>query len=60
MVNSNKFTLAWYVDDNKLSHVVTKVVDEILKILKRKLGGYTIQQGKKFILLGKIVTIIKV
>ena len=34
-----KFTLAYYVDGNKLYHVETKVVDKILETPKRNLWG---------------------
>ena len=35
--NNKKCTIAWYVDDNKLLHIDTKVVDRILDIIERHL-----------------------
>ena len=52
VINRKQCILARYVDENKLSHVEKKVVDEILEILKRDLGYLNIQQGKKFAILG--------
>ena len=43
VLNGKQLTLAWYVYDNKLSHVEKKVVDDILEIPKRDFGGFTIQ-----------------
>ena len=34
IINGKQFTLAWYIDDNKLSHVEEKVVAEMLEVLK--------------------------
>ena len=51
VINGKQCTLSWYVDDNRLSHVETKEVDEILEILRRHIGHLTIQQGKKSIYL---------
>ena len=38
MINGSQCTMAWYVDDNKLSHKDPKVVDEILKQMSEKFG----------------------
>ena len=37
-IEGKQCTIVWYVDDNKISHVDPKVIDRIIKRLKRNLG----------------------
>ena len=56
MINGKQCTIAWYVDDNKLSHVDPKVVTEVLDAIKEHFGELVIYRGNAHNLLGmKIV-----
>jgi hypothetical protein len=49
MVNGKQLTILWHVDDLKLSHKDTKVIDEIIASLKaeyEKVGVMTVRRGK--------------
>ena len=52
VINGKQCTMAWYVDDNKVSHedpeVVTQVIDEIESYWQ----GLTVHRGKKLTFLG--------
>ena len=52
MVNGRQCTIAWYVDDNKISHVDPKVVDWLIDELEQKHGKMTVCRGKKHVFLG--------
>ena len=41
-----------YVEDNKVSHVDSKVLDNILETTKKSFGEITITRGKKHTFLG--------
>ena len=51
-INGKQCTVAWYVDDNFVSHVEKKVVDDILDKMKEKFGDLKITRGKKHTFLG--------
>ena len=38
MVNGKQFTLVWYVEDNKVSHMEAKVVEFLINDLKNRFG----------------------
>ena len=49
MINGKQCTIVWHVDDLKISHRDSKVVDEIIKKLENeygKVGQMTIRRGK--------------
>ena len=52
IVNGSQCTMAWYVDDNKLSHKDPKVVDSILKEMTDRFGELTTTQGDEHVFLG--------
>ena len=55
-INGKQCTVAWYVDDNKLSHVQLVVVTEVLEVIKGHFGDLEISRGNEHNLLGmKIV-----
>lgn len=31
IINNNQYTIAWHVDDNKVSYVEQEVIDQIIK-----------------------------
>jgi hypothetical protein len=45
MVDGKQLTIAWHVDDLKISQVATKVVDSLTKDLDREFGKETPHQG---------------
>ena len=48
-VNGKQFTSVWYVDDLKLLHVETNVVDDMVQLLKQEFGSLmdlTVRRGK--------------
>ena len=46
MVNGKQCTIAWYVDDNMISHVEKEVVEDIVSKIEEKFPGLTITRGK--------------
>ena len=52
MVNKSQCTVVWYVDDNKISHLDSKVVDDVLNKIERRFGKLTITRGKQHTFLG--------
>jgi hypothetical protein len=49
MVNGKQLTIVWYVDDLKISHVDSTVVDEMIETLKKEFGqvsNLTVRRGK--------------
>jgi hypothetical protein len=46
MINGKQFTVAWHVDDLKLSHVDSKVVDDVLAYLSSIYGELSVTRGK--------------
>ena len=63
MINGKQITIAWHVDDLKISHVDPEVVKEIIEKLKRKYGKdakgnkrpLTIKRGKTHEYLGMLL-----
>jgi len=52
MIDSKQCTIAWYVDDNKISHVSEKVVTDIVEAIEAKFRKMMVIRGKKHIFLG--------
>ena len=55
-INGKQCTVAWYVDDNKASHVDSRVIDDLLGTIKTHFVEIKItrgknEQGKKFLYL---------
>lgn len=57
MINGKQCTIAWYVDDNKISHEDPKVVTEILEVMKNHFGDLVISSGDVHDLLGMKIKI---
>ena len=51
-VNGKQCTIAWYVDDNKISHVEPEVVTEIVAKIEERFGKMSVTQGKEHVFLG--------
>ena len=52
MVNGKQCTICWHVDDSKISHEDTTVVDQVIKMIDDKFGETTVHRGKKHTFLG--------
>jgi hypothetical protein len=52
LVNGKQLTIAWFVDDTKISHVDSKVVDWLIEEIEKKHDKMTIYRGKKHTFLG--------
>ena len=52
MINGKQCTIVWYVDDNKISHVDSKVVDQIILAIEDKFGKMTVKRGKDHVFVG--------
>ena len=52
IVDSSKCTIAFYVDDNKISHRDPKVVDEIIEWIKKSSAMLHTQEESNMISLG--------
>ena len=52
VINGKQCTLAWYVDENKLSHVDVEVVENVLSMIKHNFGEITMARGKEHDFLG--------
>ena len=52
MIDDKQCTIAWYVDDNILSHINPAAVDDVLKTIEGYFPGLVIERGKKLNFLG--------
>ena len=46
IIDGHQCTVAWYVDDNKISHNNPEVVTNALKMIEEKCGRLTVTRGK--------------
>ena len=51
-INGHQCTIAWYVDDNKISHRDPKVVDSIIAAIEKQHGKMTVCRGLKHVFVG--------
>jgi len=58
MVDGKQCTVVWYVDDNKLSHKDSKVVDTVLGMVEERFPGLVIERGKSLNFLGMEINFI--
>ena len=52
IIEGKQCTIAWYVDDNKISHDDPKVVSDIIKKIELKFGKMTVTRGNEHVFLG--------
>jgi hypothetical protein len=52
IIDGKQCTIAWYVDDNKISHADDNVVTNIIKTIEGRLGKMTVPRGKDHVFLG--------
>ena len=51
-IDGTQFTICWFVDDLKLSHVNEKVVDKMIKTIEAQFGVMTVQGGNRHTYVG--------
>ena len=51
-VNGKQCTIAWYVDDTKVSHAASAVVTEVIAQIEERFGKMTVKRGKEHVFLG--------
>ena len=52
MIDGKQCTIAWWVDDNCLTHLSDKVLDRVIKRIKRKFGKMAVTCGNNHTFLG--------
>ena len=52
VINGKQFTIVFYVDDNKISHIDANVMTSIIKTLSDYFGDLTVSRGNKHDYLG--------
>ena len=52
MINDKQCTIAWHVDDNKISHVDKNMVLKVIKCIEAKFGKMTVTRGDNHVFLG--------
>jgi len=55
-IDGKQCTIAWYVNDNKISHVDDTVVTDIIEKIEVKFGKMTVTRGKHHVFLGMDIT----
>ena len=58
-IDKNQCTIIWYVDDNKVSHKDTKVVDDVLEMIRGHFGDITVSRGEEHTFLGMNIKVRK-
>ncbi len=52
IINGKQCTIAWYVDDMKISHVDANVVSQIIEQIEERFGKMTVTRGREHTFLG--------
>jgi hypothetical protein len=52
MIEGAQCTIAWFVDDNKISHVSEKVVSMVIERIEVAFGKMSVTRGRKHVFLG--------
>jgi hypothetical protein len=55
-IDGKQCTIAWYVDDTKISHEDPEIVSAIIKKLEERFDKMTVTRGKKHVFLGMDIT----
>ena len=58
VIEGTQCTIVWYVDDNKISHVNSKVVDQIIAEIEKRFGKMTVKRGKEHVFVGMNISFI--
>ena len=57
MIHGKQCTIAWHVDDNKISHADEKVVTKIIRELEKHFGSFAVARGNRHSYLGMNIEI---
>ena len=57
-IEGTQCTIVWYVDDNKISHVNSQVVDQIIIEIEKKFRKMTVKRGKEHVFVGMNISFI--
>ena len=49
LVNGKQCTLVWYVDNNKVSHMEAKLVEDIINNFEKYFGELVVTRGRRHI-----------
>ena len=52
MIDGKQCTICWYVDDNKISHMDMKVVEQVISKIESKFGKMSVTKGNEQDFLG--------
>ena len=52
MIDGKQCTIAWHVDDTKISHIDSKVVSEVIEGIETKFGKMSVTRGEDHVFLG--------
>ena len=52
MINEKQCTIAWHVDDSKISHVDPGVVTNVIRMIEERFNEVTVSRGKTHTFLG--------
>ncbi len=55
-IDGKQCTIAWYVDDTKISHKDDKVVTSVTDLIEERFGKMTVTRGRKHVFLGMDIT----
>ena len=50
-IDGHQCTIAWYVDDTKISHKSSSVVTQVIERIESKFGKMAVTRGKKHVCL---------
>ena len=56
VIDGKQCTVAWYVDDSKISHKDERVIDEVIKGLESRFWKMTVKRGKDHTFVGMDIT----
>ena len=59
VINGNQCTIAFYVDDNKVSHKDPQVITKVINLMKKHFGELKVVRGNKDSFLGMNIEITK-
>ena len=55
MIEGKQCTIAWYVDDTKISHADPRVVTRIIQELEKRFDKMTVTRGREHVFLGMLI-----
>ena len=59
VINGKQCTIAWYLDDMKISHADSEVVTDIIEQIKQRFGKMTVARGDEHVFLGMHIKYVK-